>query len=307
MMNKIISVVGPTASGKTALSVGLAETFDAEIVSVDSMQIYRGMDIGTAKVTDTERRGIAHHMIDCLDPNENCNVQKFVTMARRAVDDVVGRGKNCVLAGGTGLYVDHLLSDTKFVDVPTDLNLRSQLNQLQDEELGSMLRDKDPEAFSRLHPNDRKRIVRALEVFLLTGKSIGYWDAVSHDGSDPLNAVMIGLNFVDRSQLYARIDQRVDAMMEDGLLSEVRYLLTIDGFVGATAAAAIGYKEIISYLNHEISLDEAVAKIKLNTRHYAKRQLTWFKRNRDINWIDISAETSADDILNQAIQIVYRS
>ncbi len=306
-MKKIISVVGPTASGKTALSVGIAKTLDAEIVSVDSMQIYRGMNIGTAKVTAEERQGIVHHMIDCFDANENCNVQKFITMARTAVDDVLSRDKACVLAGGTGLYVDHLISDTQFVDIPTDTELREKLNALQSEELLSMLESKDPISFAKLHANDKKRIVRALEVVLLSGKSISYWDALSHRDSQPLDAVMIGLSFADRDRLYARIDKRVDLMIEEGLVDEVRSLLSIDGFLDSTASAAIGYKEIISYLKNEITLDAAVALIKQNTRHYAKRQLTWFRRNPKIHWIEIGTNTSADFVLEQAIEIISRS
>ncbi len=306
-MKIIISVVGPTASGKTALSVGLAKHFDAEIVSVDSMQIYRKMNVGTAKVTCEEQQGITHHMIDCLEPTQNCNVQRFVSMARAAVDDVLSRGKKCILAGGTGLYVDHLLSDTKFVDIPTDFELRDKLNNLPNDELLAMLESKDPDSFAKLHANDKKRIVRALEVVLLTGKSISVWDALSHFESDPLDAVTIGLNFVDREQLYARIDKRVDLMIENGLLNEVEQLIKLGGFVGSTASAGIGYKELISYFNNEITLDEAILQIKKNTRHYAKRQLTWFRRNKNIQWIEISENKTSFDILNEAIEIVDRS
>lgn len=306
-MKKIISVVGPTASGKTALSVGLAQKLCAQIVSVDSMQIYRKMDIGTAKVTREEMRGIPHHMIDCLEPNENCNVQKFVTMARKAVDKVLASGTPCVLAGGTGLYVDHLLSDTKFVDMPTDFELRQKLNAMPNDKLFEMLESKDPVSFKKLHVNDKKRIVRALEVVILTGKSIVEWDALSHLDSHPLDATMIGLNFEDREKLYARIDLRVDRMVQNGLIDEVSKLMQIDGFAGATASAGIGYKEIISYLNGDVSLEDAILQIKQNTRHYAKRQLTWFRRNPEICWINIGENTTPADVLEQAISIIQRS
>jgi len=306
-MKKIISVVGPTASGKTALSIGLAKEFNAEIVSVDSMQIYRLMNVGTAKVTSLEQQGIPHHMIDCFEPYENCNVQKFISLAREAVDDVISRGKNCVLAGGTGLYVDHLISDTKFVDVPTDLELREKLSQKKDDELWTMLENYDPISFARLHYNDKKRIIRALEVVLLTGKSIAYWDELSHLDSDPLDAVMIGLNFVDRDYLYERIEQRVDNMVQSGLVEEVKQLMQIEGFEGSTASAAIGYKEIISALKNGTPLEESIEKIKLNTRRYAKRQLTWFRRNKNIHWIDICRNTTSDDVLNLAVEIIQRS
>lgn len=306
-MKKIISVVGPTASGKTALSVGLAEKLGAQVVSVDSMQIYRKMDVGTAKVTREEMRGIKHHMIDCLEPNENCNVQKFVTMARRAVDEVLASGKPCVLAGGTGLYVDHLLSDTKFVDIPTDFELRQRLNEMPNDKLFEMLESKDPVSFKKLHVNDKKRIVRALEVVMLTGKSIAVWDSLSHLDSQPLDAIMIGLNFSDRERLYARIDDRVDSMVQNGLIEEVQELMQIEGFAGSTASAGIGYKEIISHLNGHISLDEAISQIKQNTRHYAKRQLTWFRRNPEICWIEITENTTPADVLERAINIIQRS
>lgn len=306
-MKNIISVVGPTASGKTALAVELAKQLNGEVVSVDSMQIYRGMNIGTAKATSAEQQGISHHMMDCLEPNENCNVQMFVSMARTAVDEVLHRGKRCVLAGGTGLYVDHLLSDTKFVDIPTDLSLRERLSNLPDKELLAMLESKDPSSFIKLHANDKKRIVRALEVFMLTGKSISVWDSMSHLNSQPLDAVIIGLNFTDREQLYARIDKRVDIMFENGLLREVEQLLKVDGFIGSTASSGIGYKELISYFNNEVSLDEAIFQIKKNTRHYAKRQLTWFRRNKQVNWIEISENTTSLEVLKEAIKIVQRS
>ena len=306
-MSRIISVIGPTASGKTRLSVALAKHFNGEIVSVDSMQIYRKMDIGTAKVTASEMQGIPHHMIDRFEPSESCNVQKFIGMARSAVDDITARGKTCVLAGGTGLYVDHLIQDTQFVDIPADEQLRNKLNGLSQTELAEQLSKFDREASDRLHPNDKKRIVRALEVYMLTGKSILHWERLSHVGSRPLNVIMLGLNFSDRSKLYDRINQRVDQMVEDGLEQEVRSLAATEGFIGSTAAEAIGYKEMLRYFDGSISFETAVESIKQSTRRYAKRQITWFKRNPAIHWIDITHDTNFEDIRQQAIQIVERN
>ena len=306
-MSVIVSLLCPTASCKTALSVALAQWLEAEVVSFDSMQIYRDMDIGTAKVTIEERRGIEHHMIDILPPNENCSVQKFVTLARNAVDDICSRGKSCVLAGGTGLYVDHLITDTKFVDVPTDQKLRDELNALSNDTLWQKLEVMDPVAYQRLHPNDKKRVVRALEVVMLTGKSITYWEAQSHLGSKPLPAIMIGLNYTERKQLYDRIDMRVERMFDEGLLDEVRLLERLSGFTSSTAASGIGYKEVLSYFSGDITLEEAKELIKKNTRHYAKRQLTWFRRNPDIHWIDIAPQTSFDSVLLRAKEIIERN
>lgn len=306
-MSKIISVIGPTASGKTALSVALAKHYDGEIVSVDSMQLYKNMDVGTAKVTKSEMQGVPHHMIDVLMPWENCSVQRFVTMARQCVDDVVARNRYCILAGGTGLYVDHLIQDTQFADMPADADLREELNGLSGEVLLERLRDLDPKASQRLHVNDKKRIVRALEIVLLTGKSILYWEEQSHVNSSPLPAIMIGLNFIDRNYLYERINKRVDLMMDNGLLEEVLSLKSLPGFSNSTAAAGIGYKEILQYLGGKVTLEEAVEAIKQNSRRYAKRQITWFKRNEAIHWIDISRESEFETILQQAIDIVERN
>ncbi len=306
-MSKIISVVGPTASGKTGLSVSLALHYNAEIVSVDSMQIYKNMNIGTAKVSADEMRGVPHHMIDCFEPFENCSVQKFISMARACVDEITGRGVNCVLAGGTGLYVDHLLQDTRFVEMPADEELRCKLNALSSAELFEKLQEIDPAVAARLHVNDKKRIVRSLEVYRLTGKSILHWEEQSHVGSNPLPAIMIGLQYKDRNLLYDRINTRVDKMMSDGLLDEVSRLMQTDGFLASTAAAAIGYRELIAHLRGELALSEAIDLIKQNTRRYAKRQITWFKRNSHISWIEIDENMTSVDVFNQSVEIVERN
>ena len=306
-MCKIISVVGPTASGKTRLSVELAKKLSAQIVSADSMQIYRKLDIGTAKVTSAEMQGITHHMINCFEPTENCSVQNFISMARNKIDQLISAGINCVLVGGTGLYVDHLIQDTQFVDMPSNDGLRKKLNAKDEQELYALLSNLDPVVAKRLHPNDKKRVVRALEIYELTGKSIVYWEELSHENSNPLQVTMIGLNYVDRQVLYDRINERVDIMFDLGLEQEVRSLKLIDGFEGSTAAEAIGYKEMIRYLNGEISIDEAKEQIKQNTRHYAKRQITWFKRNPNIHWINVESGMSFEEIYQKALEIVERN
>ncbi len=305
-MKKIVSVIGPTASGKTGLSVALAKQYSGEIVSVDSMQIYRHMNIGTAKITEQEMQGVPHHMIDCLDPVENCSVQKFVSMARSAVDNILSEGKKCFLVGGTGLYVDHLIQDTRFIDIPTDENLRSELNQQSTQQLCTKLSQMDPETMDRLHPNDKKRVIRAIEVFLLTGRSIRYWEAQSHIDNNPLDVTMIGLTFDNRDLLYQRINDRVDKMIVDGLVDEVKSLMNIEGFYQSTAADGIGYKEIRSYIIGEITLSQAIEQIKQNTRRYAKRQITWFRRNPQIHWIAVDQCASLDEIKNMAIEIIER-
>lgn len=303
-MKSVVSIVGPTASGKTGLSVALAGRYDAEIVSMDSMQIYRGMDIGTAKVTPAEMQGIPHYMIDIADPNSPYSVQQFVLAARKCVDDILSRGKMCILVGGTGLYLEHLIQDTKFADIPTDFELRERLNRIAQDELWAMLEQKDPASAARLHPNDKKRIVRALEVVELSGKTVGEWDKISHIGSKPLDVDMIGLAFDNRDVLYNRINNRVDLMLQNGLVEEVSNLAKSDEFRRSNAADAIGYKEILLYLDGQISLDEAIELIKLNTRHYAKRQYTWFRRYPNICWISVD---SSADLLQSAIQFVERN
>lgn len=305
-MKNIISVVGPTASGKSDLSVALARYYDGEIVSVDSMQIYRHMNIGTAKITPYETQGIVHHMIDCFEPYENCSVQKFISLARKSVDDILARGKRCILVGGTGLYVDHLIHDTQFIDIPTDIALRSQLDALSQQQLCEKLNQLDPVTMGRLHPNDKKRVIRAIEIFLLTGKSIRHWEELSHEGNDPLDVTMIGLTFADRERLYKRINERVDRMINDGLVDEVRHLMSINGFSKSTAADGIGYKEICRYINGEILLEEAVEQIKQNTRRYAKRQGTWFRRNPKIRWIAVDRCKSFEEIKRSAIKMIER-
>lgn len=285
-LKKVLSVVGPTASGKTALGVALAQRFNGEVVSFDSMQIYRRMNIGTAKPTKEEMQNIPHHMIDVAEPEENWSVARYVEAAVPVVEDILARGKTPVLVGGTGLYVDSLVSGRTFAVQATGWRERLQAQVKAEgilpllEELGRV----DPESAARLHPADEKRIIRALEVWHETGKTITQHDRETKALPPRYQAVTIGLNFEDRTDLHKRIDLRVDEMVKLGLYDEVRDLLASGVPEKCTAMQAIGYKEIVSAMKNHASLDDAAEEVKLRTRQYAKRQLTWFRRNRDTNW-----------------------
>ena len=302
----VIVVVGPTASGKTKLSVDLAKHFDGEIVSADSMQIYRYMDIGTAKASREEQQGIPHHMIDFLDPGVSFSVAEYVDMAGKLVWQIWQKGKPPVVVGGTGLYVDSLMNGTVFEALESDPKLRLSL-QHQAQEKGNVfllekLAEVDPELAEKLHPNNLGRIIRALEVYRITGISMSEHQRRSRQHPSPYDGCYLGLNFSDRQKLYERINLRVDQMFSNGLVEEVRQLKKA-GF-GHTAAQAIGYKEIFSYLNGETSLEEAKELVKLQSRRYAKRQLTWFRRNPEIQWLFPDLESSYNALLTKAIALV---
>lgn len=288
MASRLIVLSGPTASGKTALGVLLAETLGGEIISADSMQIYRRMDIGTAKPTAEETRGIAHHMIDVAEPEEDYSVARYVEEAAACAEDILSRGKRPILVGGTGLYIDSLLSGRTFAGGPADPALRTELSERYDE-IGAAgllgeLRKVDPERAAKLHPADKKRIVRALEVYILTGKTITQHDAETQAIPPRYDAVRIALDYLDRADLYARIDRRVDVMLERGLVDEVRALLDAGVPRTCTAMQAIGYKEIVRALDGGCSIEEAAEDIRRESRRYAKRQLTWLRRG-DYHWI----------------------
>ena len=284
----IIVICGPTASGKTALSVALARELGGEVVSADSMQIYRRMDIGTAKPTLEERMGIPHHMIDVADPEENYSVARYVSDAVPVVDDIIARGKIPVVAGGTGLYIDNLIAGREFAPFEETGGLRESLqNRVKAEGLPVLLeelRQVDPEAAQRLHPNDEKRIIRALEVWLSTGKTITQHNIETQSVPPRYHPLIIGLDFEEREHLRRRIDLRVDEMMERGLEQEIRQLLA-DGVPShCTAMQAIGYKEIVSAILDGRPVSEGAEEVKLRSRQYAKRQLTWFRRNPSVHW-----------------------
>lgn len=289
MPPKILVIVGPTASGKTRMAVELAQRHNGEVISADSMQIYRTMDIGTAKPTKEEMGGIPHHMIDVADPEEDFSVARYVEMAAQCVDDVLARGKLPIVAGGTGLYIDSLLSGRTFAPFSPDSALRGELERELAEKGGQAMLEAlaqvDPEAAQRLHPNDHKRIIRALEVYRSTGKTITQHNRETQAIPPRYNALTIGLAFQDRQAMWRRIDQRIDEMVAAGLEDEVRRLLTSGISPKCTAMQAIGYKEFTQALSGEMTWQEAADVVKLRSRQYAKRQLTWFGRNPNTRWV----------------------
>lgn len=284
-MDKVVIITGPTATGKTKLAVRLAKQYNGEIVSADSMQVYRGMDIGTAKVTDAEKEGVPHHMIDVAEPEETYSAARYVDEASAVIADILARKKLPVIAGGTNLYIDSLVSGRDFAENSSDGALRSELGGMYDELGGEkmleLLADFDPERAAKLHPSDKRRIVRAIEVYKLTGKTISRHDEETKLIPPRYDAAKIVLDFKDRQVLYDRIDSRVDDMLNAGLIDEVRSLLDAGISADSTAMQAIGYKEPAAYLRGEISYDEAVEQIKRESRRYAKRQLTWLRRDDD--------------------------
>lgn len=287
----VVAVIcGPTATGKTRLSVELAQDFGGEVVSADSMQVYRRMDIGTAKVTESERRGVAHHMIDLAEPQEPYSVARYVEEAAKCTDDILARGKLPIIAGGTNLYIDSLISGRDFAAaVGDDPELREALERRYDEHGGeallSELSDFDPERAQKLHPSDRRRIIRAIEVYRLTGKSISEHDRKTQALPPRYRAAVIALDYLERDDLYSRINDRVDEMVKNGLFDEVRSLLDEGLDPECTAMQAIGYKEAAAFYRGELSQSEAIELIKRESRRYAKRQLTWLRRKPDVFWI----------------------
>ncbi len=289
MNDKIIAVAGPTASGKSALALELCKRLDGELISLDSMQIYRGLDIGTAKPTKAEQAEVRHHMIDICEPTENFSAAEFAERAHKVIADVRSRGKRAVLCGGTGLYLDTVLGRLDFGEIESDEKLRGELIAFAEkngaEALHERLREIDPQAAEKIHPNNVRRVARAIEIYELTGKTKTEHDREAISDS-PYESLIIGLDYDDREMLYSRINRRVDAMIEAGLEEEVRSLVS-RGLLSAesTAGQAIGYKEMLGYIAGDCSLGDAVEKIKLGTRRYAKRQLTWLRRNPSINWL----------------------
>lgn len=286
---KIVCVVGPTACGKTKLGIALAKKFNGEVVSCDSMQIYRGMEIGTAAPTKEEMDGIPHHMVGIADPSESYSVARFVETATACVDDILARGKLPIIVGGTGLYLDALVAGRSFAKGDGESEIRRKLKDRVRQEgievLHKELAQIDPPSAARLHLSDEKRILRALEIYYETGQTMTEHDEESRKIPPRYDAVYIGLSFEDRADLRALIDQRVDIMMQRGLVEEVQRLLSANVSRETTALQAIGYKELLSALDGERSMEEAVEEVKLRSRQYAKRQLTWLRRNKAIHWI----------------------
>ena len=288
MNHKIICVVGPTASGKTAMAVELAKAYNGEVLSCDSMQLYRRMDIGTAKPTVEEMQGIPHHMIDVLEPAESFSVGLYVEKAEPILQDILSRDKTCIICGGTGLYVDSLIAGRTFAPYP-ETGKRQALEKLAAEQgieaVMEILKKVDPESAARLPLGDQRRIIRAVEVYEETGKTITRHNLETQAVPPRHEAFWLGLDFEDRAELYARIDRRVDIMMEQGLLPEIRRLLEEGVPAASTSLQAIGYKEPMAALRGEMTMAEAVDKIKMESRRYAKRQLTWFRRNKQMHWL----------------------
>ena len=286
---KIVCIVGPTASGKTAYAAEFAKNHGGEVVSCDSMQIYKYMDIGTAKPTAEEMQGVVHHMIDFVDPRTNYSVANFVKDARACIDDILSRNRLPVLCGGTGLYIDSIINQIEFGAEEPDEEYRNELAEYVrkngNDALHDMLKKKDSSAAERIHPNNVKRVIRALEIIKNTGMTKTEADNAAK--KEPLyDAEVIGL-CMDREKLYDRINRRVDLMLENGLIEETERLLEMGVPRDSTAMQAIGYKELLLYLDGKIKLDEATEKIKQESRRYAKRQMTWFRRDADIKWVEV--------------------
>ena len=285
-MNHIICIAGPTASGKTALAVELAKELDGEVVSCDSMQVYKRMDIGTAKPTKEEMQGIVHHMIDVAEADEDFSVSRYCCMASPIVDDILARGKTAVIAGGTGLYMDSLIRGNAFAPFPST-GVREKLEAQADREgmeaMLKWLQSIDPEAAGRLHLSDRKRILRALEVYLETGETITEHNRKTQAVPPRYSPLWLGLDFADRAELYRRIHTRVGLMLDMGLVEEIQNLLSSGIPEKCTAMQAIGYKEFVAALEGQCTIAQAADQVRQSSRHYAKRQLTWFRRNQGIH------------------------
>ena len=297
-MNKLkkplIILTGPTAVGKTDLSIQLAKAVNGEIISADSMQVYKEMNIGSAKIQPEEMKGVSHYLVDEIEPEEEFNVVRFQTMAKNAMKTIYQKGKIPVIVGGTGFYIQALLYDIDFTDTTEDFDYRRELEQLAQEKgnefLHEMLRKVDPKAAQEIHENNRKRVIRALEYYRDTGKQISKHNEQQRQNESPYQFAYFVLNR-DRRELYRRIDQRVDQMMKQGLLEEVKRLKERGCTSNMVSMKGLGYKELLDYLNGMNSLEEAVRIIKRDTRHFAKRQLTWFKREKEVDWIELDGKT----------------
>ena len=288
-MKNLVILTGPTAVGKTALSINLAKAINGEIISADSMQVYKKMDIGTAKVTPEEMDGVKHYLIDAIEPTEDFHVVRFQKMVLEAMDEIYSKGKIPIICGGTGFYIQAILYDIQFTEQEIDDSYRKSLEDYADEfgneALHTRLNEVDPESASTIPAANRKRVIRAIEYFHQTGEKFSVHNEREKQRTSPYNFAYFVLND-DRGLLYNRIDKRVDIMMNAGLLDEVKMLLAMGCKPGMTSMDGIGYKEIISYLDGNISLEDAVELIKKNSRNYAKRQLTWFRREKEVTWLD---------------------
>ena len=309
-MRPLIVLTGPTAVGKTALSIALAKAVKGEIVSADSMQVYRHMDIGSAKITAEEMQNVPHHLIDVLEPWEEFHVVRFQELAREALEGIYERGQIPILTGGTGFYIQAILKDVDFTENGEDHTYRSELEQLAKKKgsgyLHALLLQADPKSAEAIHPNNTKRIIRALEYYRQTGEPISAHNEEQRKKASPYNYAYFVLTD-DRKHLYDRIDLRVDRMLADGLVEEVRHLKELGCTRDMISMQGLGYKEILAYLDGELSYEEAVYILKRDTRHFAKRQLTWFKREQDVIWIDRQSFGYQDDKISEYMQEICRN
>ena len=308
MKKTVIAVVGPTASGKSALAIELAKRFNGEIICCDSMQIYKEMNIGTAKPSESEQAEVKHHLFDFANPKESFSCADYIPLAERVVEDIISRGKMPIFCGGTGLYLDRFLSGAQFEETEIDENFRREMNdfacEFGNEALHEKLREVDPVSADEIHPNNVKRVIRALEIYKTSGRTKSELDKESKTFESKYNAIQIGLKYEDREHLYERINLRVDKMMEAGLLYETKALLDDGVFEkNATAAQAIGYKELLTYFGGTRTLENAIEDLKMATRRYAKRQMTWFSSHGDVKWL-LADEKTLHDLANEAEEIV---
>lgn len=310
MKKPLIILTGPTAVGKTALSIELAKAVNGEIISADSMQVYKGMDIGSAKIRPEETKGVPHHLIDILEPDEDFHVLKFQTLAKAAMEDIWARARIPILTGGTGFYIQAVLYDIDFTAASEDSEYRKSLERLAREEgaetLHGMLKAVDEKSAEAIHANNIKRVIRALEYYKETGQPISAHNEAERRKESPYRFCYFVLNDT-REELYKRIDERVDRMLDDGLLSEVKALRARGMHKDMVSMKGLGYKELLAYLDGEYSYEEAVRILKRDTRHFAKRQLTWFKRERDVIWLDRPQYNYDDNkILNTMVEVIRR-
>ncbi len=305
-MKDLFILAGPTAVGKTDISIKLAQKLNGEIISADSMQIYKYMDIGSAKVTKEEMKNIPHYLVDVIEPNANFNVSEYKKIAKETIDSISSKGNLPMMVGGTGLYINSLIYNYDFTDASTDYEYRKYLNHLAETEgkeyVHNLLKEVDEQSFNRLYPNDLKRVIRALEVFKLTGKTISEFNLENDIYDIPYNVYYFVLT-MDREKLYERINKRVDIMIENGLIEEVKRLKSMGYSSEMQSMKGIGYKEILYYLDDKISLEEAIYSIKKGSRNYAKRQLTWFRKDKRVIWIDKDKFNTEDEIVDNIINI----
>ena len=305
MSKKVVFIVGPTASGKTALSISLAKKFGGEIISADSMQIYKGIHIASACPDKEEMEGIPHHLLEFLELDEQFSVADYVKLAREKIEEISARGKLPIVVGGTGLYISALMDNTKFTEIETDQDLRKELEEefdrLGGEKMLELLREFDSESAQRLKAADKRRIVRCFEIYKLTGQTLTEQNALSHLEQADFEVLCLGVNYLDRERLYERINKRVDIMLENGLLQEARE--TFENPKGKGGFQAIGHKELYGYFKEECSLEEATENLKRQTRRYAKRQLTWFRRDQRVNWLYADQDL---DIVGKATKLTEK-